>query len=103
MTGPDPDAYSVDLDLLQDTIDDLATCERALERLTNDVEARVARLHKEWDGLTAHAQREAHQEWEAGLDKMRDALAEMRAAATIAHGNYGSAIAVNVGFWGRAR
>jgi WXG100 family type VII secretion target len=99
MTLPDHDAYRVDLSRLQDVIGDLATCERALELLTNDVEARVARLQESWEGEAADAQREAHQEWEAGLREMRAALAEMRKAAKTAHGNYGTAVSTNVGFW----
>ena len=93
------EAYSVDLGELDGVIGDLEACERALETLTADLERQVAALHEQWQGLTAVAQREAHQEWEQGMSDMRAALAQMRKAGRVAHANYGKAISTNVGMW----
>lgn len=93
------DAYAIDLDELDDTIGDLEACERELARLTDDLEKHVAELQDQWDGLTAAAQREAHLEWEQGMRDLRAALAEMRSAALVAHGNYSLAISTNLGLW----
>jgi WXG100 family type VII secretion target len=97
MAGPDD--YTVDLDELDDIIGDLEGAERSLESLTNDLERQIAKLHETWEGLSAQAQREAHAEWEEGMRDMRAALADMRAAARTAHGNYSKAIRTNVGMW----
>jgi WXG100 family type VII secretion target len=97
--APDPGDYSVDLGELSDVIGDLEGTERALETVTNDLERQIARLHETREGLSAQAQREAHEEWEMGMRDMRAALADMRAAAQTAHGNYSRAIATNVGRW----
>lgn len=97
MAGPDD--YKVDLDELDDIVGDLEGTERSLESLTNDLERQIAKLHETWEGLSAQAQREAHEEWEEGMRDMRDALADMRAAARTAHGNYSKAIGTNVGMW----
>ncbi len=93
------DAYSVDLEALDSVIGDLERCERELESTTKDLERQVQRLHQQWEGLSATAQREAHQEWEAGMNAMRASLAEMRQAARVAHGNYTRAIGANLGMW----
>lgn len=93
------ESFSINLDELDDVIDDLEACERALETITADLERQIATLQTQWEGLTAAAQREAHQEWEQGMADMRTALAEMRRAARVAHANYTKAIAANVGMW----
>ena len=93
------EAFVVDLDELDDVIGGLEGCERELERLTANLEAQMTELQEEWAGLTATAQREAHQEWEQGMNDMRNALTEMRSAARVAHGNYSVAITTNLGMW----
>jgi WXG100 family type VII secretion target len=93
------DAYSIDLDELDDVIGDLEQAERALELLTNDLEGQIRKLHEQWEGLSATAQAEAHQEWEQGMTDMRAALKAMRSAARVAHGNYSLAISTNLGMW----
>lgn len=95
----DPDFYSIDLGELDLVVGDLERLESDLESTTNDLEKQVALLHTTWEGLTATAQREAHQEWEAGMNAMRAALAEMRAAARVAHDNYTRAHQANVTMW----
>ncbi|MCY7402241.1 MAG: WXG100 family type VII secretion target [Nocardioides sp.] len=59
----------------------------------------VAKLHDSWEGLAATAQREAQREWEQGLSSMRQALAELRAAADQASRNYTSAADANRSMW----
>jgi len=92
-------AFAIDLDGLDEVINDLESCERELERLTTDLAMQVRELQGQWEGLTATAQREAHQQWEQGMDDMRVALAQMRSAARVAHGNYALAISTNLGMW----
>ena len=78
---------------------DIARTEAALETLTNDIERQVAKLHESWEGLAAVAQREAQEEWEQGLMIMRQALAELRAAAEQASRNYAEAADANRSMW----
>ena len=92
-------AYAIDLDGLDEVIADIEACERELERLTTELSLRIRELQGQWDGLTATAQREAHQQWEQGMDAMRVALVEMRSAARVAHGNYALAISTNLDMW----
>jgi WXG100 family type VII secretion target len=94
-----PDAYSVSPDELDSVIADLGALERPLEAATNDLERQIAKWHEQWEGMSAAAQREAHQEWEQGMTAMRVALAEMRQAARTAHTNDTHAVNANVTMW----
>jgi ESAT-6 family protein len=96
MTGP---TYVVDLDLLADSIAELARCGDALDVLLDEVSQRVRALHVTWAGAAALAQEEAQADWEAGFRQMRDALTAMRRAAAVAEGNYGRAAATNLRMW----
>lgn len=91
--------YAVDLDQLRDSIDALARCEQALDEGLERVARRVVALHATWSGLTATAQAGAQAEWEAGATEMREALADMRRAATTARDNYLAAVDANVRMW----
>ncbi len=93
------DAFTIDPDELDAVVADIARTETALETLTNDIERQVAKLHESWEGLTAVAQREAQEEWEQGLMIMRQALAELRAAAEQASRNYAEAADANRSMW----
>lgn len=103
--SPDADAdsacsaYSVDPADLDALVGDLERLERALEQTTDDLARRVVRLHDHWDGASASAQHDAHAQWEQGMGAMRAALAEMRAAARVAHDNYARAVAANLSLW----
>ena len=97
----DPGTFSVDRAELDSVIGDLERCEADLERLTADLERRMVELHETWEGLSAQAQRAAHQEWEKGMRTMHGALSAMRGAARVAHGNYTSAVDANVAMWER--
>ena len=93
------DDFSIDPDELDAVVADIARTEAALEALTHDIERQVARLHESWEGLAAQAQREAQNEWEQGLRTMRQALAELRAAAAQASRNYTEAAEANRSMW----
>lgn len=95
----DPDFYSIDLAELDAVVGDLERLETELESTTDDLERQIALLHTTWEGLAATAQKEAHEEWELGMTAMRAALAEMRAAARVAHDNYTRAHQANVTMW----
>ena len=93
------DAFAIDPDELDAVVADIARTEAALETLTNDIERQVAKLHQSWEGLAAQAQREAQDEWEQGLLTMRQALADLRAAAEQASHNYSGAAEANRSMW----
>lgn len=93
------DGYAVDLDLLLDTITMLGRCEEACDDGLDRVAARVRGMHGTWSGLAADAHLEAQTEWEAGFSLMREALADMRRAASAARGNYLEAIDANLRMW----
>lgn len=93
------DAFAIDPDELDAVVADIARTEAALETLTNDIERQIAKLHLSWEGLAAQAQREAQREWEQGLMTMRQALAELRAAADQASRNYNDAADANRSMW----
>ena len=91
--------FSVDLDLLDETVLEMARCGTALDDLLEEVDRRVSALQVTWAGLAAVAQEDAQAEWEAGFRQMGAALASMRAAGRVAHGNYGDAAATNLRMW----
>ena len=103
MAGGDPGKYSIDPDDLDEIITDLQKCETALELLTGDLDKQIKALQETWDGLAATAQQEAHEEWTTGMVAMRTALADLRAAARQAHGNYTGAAHANLTMWRRVR
>ena len=92
-------AYSVDLDLLRDTVAALGRCEDACDDGLDRVGSRVRALHTTWSGLAADAQAGAQAEWETGFALMREGLADMRRAAATARSNYSSAVDANVRMW----
>jgi WXG100 family type VII secretion target len=92
----DPSDFTIDVDDLDEVVHDLAKCEAALSTLTDDLEHQMAALHGVWEGLSAQAYREAHDEWTTGMLAMRAALADLRAAARLAHSHYTGAAQTNV-------
>jgi WXG100 family type VII secretion target len=91
--------FAVDLDLLDETIASLVRCGAALDDRLHEAERRVAELHAVWSGAAADAQSAAQAEWEAGFHQMREALASMRTAGQVAHGNYLDAATTNLRMW----
>ena len=94
-----PDDFVIEVDELEDVVGDLEACERQLTQLVEDLERQMATLHGTWEGLAATAQHEAHDEWSRGMTAMHAALADMRAAARLAHDHYTGAAATNVAMW----
>ncbi|WP_185995573.1 WXG100 family type VII secretion target [Nocardioides campestrisoli] len=91
--------FSVDLAELDHLVADVQATETALEQLATDLEAQIRALHQVWEGLAAEAQRVAHQTWEQGMQEMRAALADLRAAARDAHGHYTASAQANTEMW----
>jgi WXG100 family type VII secretion target len=91
--------FRVDLDLLEQSVAEMARCGDALDALLDEVSRQVAALQVTWGGSAAIAQEGAQAEWEAGFREMRDALAAMRTAGRAAHGHYGDAAATNLRMW----
>jgi WXG100 family type VII secretion target len=96
-----PGDFAIELDELDDIVGDLEACEHDLALLVADLDRQLAVLHGTWHGLAATAQREAHEEWSRGMTAMHAALAELRAAARLAHHHYGDAATTNVEMWRR--
>jgi ESAT-6 family protein len=96
-------SFGVDLDLLEETVAEMARCGEALDVLLDDVARRVSALQVTWAGRAAVAQEEAQAEWEAGFRQMSAALASMRTAGRVAHGSYGDAAATNLRMWEQVR
>lgn len=88
--------YRVELDELLAFADKLQAFERRAEALATQIDQRIAGLHETWSGSAATAHRAQHDEWMAGATQMREALAELRAAAHNAHRNYSDAAQLNV-------
>lgn len=95
----DPSNFEIDLDELDGVISDLERTERRLETLTHDIERQILALHESWEGLSAIAQKEAQAEWNQGMEAMRTALADLRAASRMAHTNYSAAAEDNLKMW----
>ncbi|MCW2815440.1 MAG: hypothetical protein JWN84_2895 [Nocardioides sp.] len=91
--------FTVDAGELDAVIGDIERTEAALSTLTDDVERQIRALHQVWEGLAAEAQVAAQAEWNAGMLAMREAVADLRAAARTAHGNYTRAAEANVAMW----
>ena len=93
------DNFAVDAKDLHWVIGELSTCESGLRGLAADLAKQIAKLHSTWEGQAALAHRVAQEEWEHGFLGMRDALADLRAAAQLAHHNYQSAANANLEMW----
>ena len=91
--------FVVDLEHLDSVVSRLVSFEKALEKHIADVDACVQRVHSVWSGGAAAANLAAHREWMAGVQEMRTALAEIKAAAATAHSNYSAAVAANKQMW----
>lgn len=95
-------AFHVDLEALRSAAELLDKFEKSAEQFVADVEGRVKTMHVDWQGATAAAHLEAQKRWTAGADEMRSAVSQLRAILATAHGNYGSATAVNATMWQRS-
>lgn len=91
--------FAVDLELLGQLVERMAACGQRLERVQEDVDARMKRLVVVWHGAAAVEQAQAHQRWLSGSAQMQEALAALRAIGHTAHGNYSSAVRANAQMW----
>jgi WXG100 family type VII secretion target len=91
--------YRVELEELLAFVETLQAFEQRAETIAARVDNHVADLHDTWSGDAASAHLALHSEWIAAADQMREALAELREAARIAHQNYSNAVEVNIAMW----
>jgi uncharacterized protein YukE len=88
----------VDLAHLAELIDRMEQYLAHLSVLREEA-VRAERLHPTWTGEAAVAQAQAQSRWAAGAAEVQDALAELRAVATVAQGNYEAAVLANRRMW----
>jgi WXG100 family type VII secretion target len=88
--------YRVELEELLAFVDRLQSFEQRAETIAAGVDGQVATLHDTWAGSAAAAHRAQHDEWMAGAAQMREAVAQLRAAAANAHQHYTDAARLNV-------
>ena len=93
------EAFQVDPDALADAVERMAEFQRYAECMISEIDSLVSNLHTTWTGEGATAHAEAHRHWARGEAMMREALAQLRAAAHIAHANYTGAMAKNLSMW----
>ncbi|HEV7580478.1 MAG TPA: WXG100 family type VII secretion target [Mycobacterium sp.] len=93
------EAFQVDPDALADAVERMAEFQRYAESMLSEIDSLVSNLHTTWTGEGAAAHAEAHRHWAQGEAMMREALAQLRAAAHIAHGNYTGAMTKNLSMW----
>ncbi len=89
----------MDPQALADTVQRMAAFQRYTDDTIAEIDSRVTRLHASWTGEAAAAHAEAHRHWARGEAMMREALAQLKQAATTAHGNYTGAMSANLGMW----
>ena len=89
----------VELDRLAELVDRMALVEAQLAQVRSDVAARTSRV--DWTGAAASRHAEAQARWASGAALLHEALAELRAAAAVAHGNYVAAVQANRHMWAR--
>ena len=88
--------YRVELEELLLFVDRLQCFEQRAEAIAARVDGQIATLHDTWAGTAAAAHRAQHDEWIAGAAQMREAVAQLRAAAENAHQHYTDTARLNV-------
>jgi WXG100 family type VII secretion target len=94
-----PEAFRVDPEALADAVQQMTEFQRYAKSMLTEIDSLVSNLHATWSGEGAAAHAEAHRHWALGEAMMREALAQLRAAAATAHANYTGAIATNLSMW----
>lgn len=97
-TGSD-DAYTVDLEALDDLITGMGQFTKATDSNVDLIDAYVAQMP--WQGETACAHAQWQAQWRAGVEDLQEGLRKIRDSAKTAHENYTSAINANLKMWGR--
>lgn len=88
--------YRVELEGLLAFVGTLEAFETNAEFIAGRVDKRVAELHTAWAGAGSDAHRASHDEWMTAAMRMREAAADLRAAANTAHSNYTDAVTTNI-------
>ena len=91
--------YRVELEELLAFVERLQSFERRAESVAGAVDKQIAALHESWDGSAAESHRSHHDEWMSAATQMREALSDLRKAATTAHSNYSEVIDINTAMW----
>ena len=86
----------VELEELLAFVDRLQAFEQHAEAIATRVDGQIVDLHNTWSGNAAAAHRARHDEWMTAATQMREALAQLRAAAHRAHRNYTEAANLNL-------
>jgi WXG100 family type VII secretion target len=96
---PMAEAFRVDPAALADAVERMGEFQRYAESMLAEIDSLVTNLHATWSGEAAAAHAQAHRHWARGEAMMREALAQLQAAATTAHTNYTGVMAKNLGMW----
>lgn len=88
--------YRVELDELLSFVERLQSFQQRAESLAARIDTQVASLHEAWSGSAADEHRARHDEWMTANAEMREAAAQLSAAAHNAHRNYTGAAQLNV-------
>jgi WXG100 family type VII secretion target len=92
--------FLADLDALLELTERISTFTSNVERLGDDLDGEVRRLHAQWSGAAADAHGSAHDQWRASAKQLQAAADRLRAVVTVAHSNYHSAVSANLRMWG---
>ncbi|MQY22288.1 WXG100 family type VII secretion target [Nocardia macrotermitis] len=98
MAGND-EKFSVDLELLAESIDAMTKFGAAVDTWLAEVDRHIKDLHMSWTSTAADAQQAAHGKWVSGVGEMRENLADLRKVAERAHANYSNAVDTNTRMW----
>lgn len=91
--------YTVELGELGHFADRLERFATRAQEVESAIDRQIAELHTTWVGVGADAQRQYHEVWLRAAREMREAVAELRANAIVAHGNYIGAGELNSSIW----
>lgn len=92
-------SFRVNLEQLDLLIERMSAVEAELAGVHDDVESRMQRLQVVWSGRAAAEHQVAFQRWSSGAVQAREALAQLRRIARLAHGNYSGAVTANQAMW----
>jgi WXG100 family type VII secretion target len=96
------DAFSVDLDQLDNIVSRLSGVAEFITDHLTILDQKVAAAHAgSWSGPTADAHRTAHSEWSSAAQEFVQGVVDMGAAARNAHTQYTSAVTANGTMLGR--
>ncbi|MCW2738639.1 WXG100 family type VII secretion target [Nocardioides sp.] len=92
-------AFDVDLDELRQTLGELASCQRDLISVADELDAAHERLQADWSGTASTAEATSYESWRGACADMVTALAALRGIVTTADEHYSRAVSANVALW----